>query len=65
MASTTFKNDCRSVPLADFAADISRRCAAYERRVGKPVEIPRNSGKNRTPSKRALLEAIEEAGGRW
>jgi hypothetical protein len=27
--------------------------------------VPRNSGKNRTPSKRALLKAIEDAGGKW
>jgi hypothetical protein len=29
------------------------------------VEVPLNSGKNRTASKRALLKAIEEAGGKW
>ena len=29
------------------------------------IEIPRNSGNRRTPSKRALLKAIEDAGGKW
>jgi hypothetical protein len=29
------------------------------------IEVPRNSGIRRTPSKRALLKAIEEAGGKW
>ena len=29
------------------------------------VDVPRNPGKNRSPSKRALLKAIEEAGGKW
>lgn len=44
----------------NFAADIARRREA----AGNP-ELPRNSGKRRTPSKRALLKAIEEAGGKW
>jgi len=46
--------------FGDFAADIARRREA----AGNP-ELPRNSGKRRTPSKRALLKAIEEAGGKW
>ena len=39
--------------------------------VGRPrallgvVEVPRNAGPRRTPSKRALLKAIEDAGGQW
>jgi hypothetical protein len=32
--------------------------------LGEP-EPPRNSGARRTPSKRALLRAIAEAGGKW
>jgi hypothetical protein len=48
------------VKFEDFAADIARRRAA----AGNP-ELPRNSGKRRTPSKRALLKAIEKAGGKW
>lgn len=50
----------KAVPLADFAADIARRRA--ETGIG---ELPRNAGNRRTPSKRALLKAIEDAGGKW
>lgn len=59
MASPTSTTD-RPIPLAEFAADIQRR--RQEAGVG---DVPRNSGKRRTPSKRALLAAIEKAGGRW
>ena len=47
-------------PLAEFVADIQRRRAA-----AADPPIPRNSGIRRTESKRALLKAIEEAGGEW
>jgi hypothetical protein len=38
-----------------------------ERRAALDTEfiMPRNDGKRRTPSKRALLKAIKEAGGQW
>jgi hypothetical protein len=49
-----------TVKFEDFAADIARRREA----AGNP-DAPRNSGKRRTASKRALLKAIEEAGGKW
>jgi hypothetical protein len=55
----------KAVKMEDFAADLARRRAEYEAKHGHPIEIPRNSGKRRTASKRALLKAIEEAGGRW
>ncbi len=29
------------------------------------LELPRNAGKNRAPSKIALPKAIEDAGGKW
>lgn len=29
------------------------------------IDVPRNSGTRRTASKRALLKAIEDAGGKW
>lgn len=45
---------------ATFAAQLTRRRAA----LGNP-ELPRNAGNSRTESKRALLAAIEAAGGRW
>lgn len=44
----------------DFAAKLAARRAE----LGNP-ELPRNSGKRRTASKRALLEAIEATGKRW
>lgn len=50
----------KRVKFEVFAADIARRREA----AGNP-EMPRNSGKRRTASKRALLRAIEEAGGKW
>jgi hypothetical protein len=46
--------------MAEFGCDLVRRRQA----AGDP-ELPRNSGRRRTASKRALLKAIEEAGGRW
>jgi hypothetical protein len=60
MASKTSKASPKAVPLAEMAADIARRRAATG-----ITDLPRNSGKRRTPSKRALLKAIEEAGGKW
>ncbi len=59
LASPTFTTN-RPIPLAEFAADIERR----RREAGEP-DVPRNSGARPTPSKRALLAAIEKAGGRW
>ena len=43
---------------------LGARVAARAAELGDP-EVPRNSGQNRTPSKRALLKAIEDAGGKW
>ena len=48
------------VDMAEFGRDLARRRAE----LGNP-ELPRNSGQRRTASKRALMEAIEKAGGRW
>ncbi len=45
-------------------AELGERLARRRAELGEP-ELPRNPGKNRTPSKRALLKAIEEAGGKW
>jgi hypothetical protein len=44
--------------------EFAERLAARRAELGNP-ELPRNSGKRRTASKRALLEEIEKAGGRW
>lgn len=60
MASKSSPPDRAPVSLEAFGQDILRRRAA----AGEP-KLPRNAGKNRTPSKRALLKAIEEAGGKW
>ncbi len=59
MVSQTSRPDT-AIPLAAFVADIERR------RVETGVtDLPRNGGNRRTPSKRALLKAIEDAGGEW
>lgn len=50
----------KRITHADFAA----RLAARRAELGEP-DLPRNSGKRRTTSKRGLLKAIEEAGGAW
>ena len=44
----------------EFAAKIAARRAE----LGNPG-LPRNSGERRTESKKALLKAIEAAGGKW
>ncbi|KQM28930.1 hypothetical protein ASE57_03510 [Sphingomonas sp. Leaf11] len=60
MASQPYAPAPEVMSLEDFGRDLTRRRAA----LGNP-ELPRNAGANRTDSKRALLAAIEHAGGRW
>lgn len=48
------------IDMAAFGRDLMRRRVD----AGNP-DLPRNSGKRRTPGKRALLKAIEDAGGKW
>jgi hypothetical protein len=64
MASKQLKSDPawagRRVDFPAFSLALAKRRAE----LGEP-ELPRNAGKDRTPSKRALLKAIEEAGGKW
>jgi hypothetical protein len=60
MVFKTFKVKREAIPLDEFGRSIARRRAE----VGD-IEIPRNSGTRRTASKRALLKAIEDAGGKW
>ena len=60
MASKASPPKSRIPTLAEFGADIARRRAELS-----IPELPRNAGKNRTPSKIALLKAIEDAGGKW
>ena len=52
----------RREPMALEA--LGARLAARKAALGLP-DPPPNAGKARTPSKRALLEAIEDAGGKW
>jgi hypothetical protein len=61
MASKTSRADReQAIEMAAFGRELARRREA----AGNP-EPPRNSGRRRTPSKRALLKAIKEAGGKW
>ncbi len=65
MASTPSKTETGAtessvVSLDDFGRDVERRRETF----GK-IDLPRNAGTRRTASKRALLKAIEDAGGNW
>lgn len=51
----------KAVTLEAFGRDVVRRRAA----LGTEIEMPRNSGARRTESKKALLKAIEDVGGKW
>ncbi|WP_067738203.1 hypothetical protein [Novosphingobium naphthalenivorans] len=64
MAFKTFKPKREPVTLTELDRRIARRAEALAQETGA-VEVPRNSGKNRTASKRALLKAIEDLGGKW
>lgn len=55
----------RAINFEEFAADVQRRREAYKEKYGHYPDLPRNSGKNRTESKKALLKAIKDAGGKW
>lgn len=48
------------IDFARFSAELGARRAA----LGNP-ELPRNAGNRRTETKKALLKAIEAAGGKW
>lgn len=60
MALKTLRAESATVKLEAQGAAVDRR-----RVVAGDVQVPRNSGTNRTPSKRALLKAIKDAGGEW
>lgn len=61
MASTPSKAD-KAPTLEEFGRDVLRRRIAAGVSDG---DLPRNTGKRRTASKKALLKAIEDAGGKW
>ena len=50
-------------PITDMA-ELAARLSARRAALGNP-DLPRNAGARRSPSKRALLKAIEDAGGKW
>ena len=60
MAFQNLKPEREAIPFDEFAADLARRREA----LGE-INMPRNSGKRRTASKKALLKAIKNAGGKW
>ncbi len=62
MASRTFKTSAAQ-PVIDMA-EMGAAIAARKGQLGIP-DLPRNSGARRTPSKQALLKAIDDAGGKW
>jgi hypothetical protein len=52
-------------PVIDIA-NLGTRIAHRRTELGiTDADIPRNSGKRRTASKKALLKAIKDAGGEW
>lgn len=60
MASKT--SSAEPITLEDLGRKIARRRAE----LGiTDADIPRNAGNRRTVSKKALLKAIEDAGGNW
>jgi hypothetical protein len=65
MATKSSKADNAAMTLAELGADIQRRRQAYVEKTGSEPYLPRNDGTRRTPSKRALLRAIKDAGGEW
>jgi hypothetical protein len=50
----------RRIDFPAFSDALSKRRAE----LGEP-DLPRNSGENRTESKKALLKAIKDIGGKW
>lgn len=60
MAFKTLKTKRDAISLAALGERIAAR-----RQVAGLVNVPRNDGARRTPSKQALLDAIAKAGGQW
>lgn len=60
MAFKTLKTKREPIALRE----LGDRIAARKAELNLP-DPPRNSGKNRTESKQALLKAIEDIGGKW
>lgn len=60
MAFKTLKTKREAISLATLGKRIAER-----RLVVGSVDVPRNEGTRRTPSKQALLDKIAKAGGQW
>lgn len=60
MAFQNLKPEREAIPFEEFQRDLARRREALDE-----INMPRNSGKRRTESKKALLKAIRDAGGKW
>ena len=70
MASKTSKPDVenwigRRIDMAESGRALAAYRADYEAKIGAPPDVPRNSGKRRTASKKALLKAIAATGKVW
>lgn len=63
-SKTDEQNWGEPIDLIPFGRALAERRADYEARKG-PVPVPRNSGKHRTVSKKALLKAIAATGKKW
>ncbi len=64
IARKTLNPDPGAADQAIDMADFGRVLVARRKALGD-LDVPRNNGSRRTPSKRALLKAIKETGGRW
>lgn len=53
------------IDMVEYGRWLTRRRAEIEAETGKPFTVPRNSGKRRTASKKALLRAIAATGKVW
>jgi hypothetical protein len=53
------------IDMAEYGRALAKYRADYQARTGRPLEVPRNSGKRRTASKKALLRAIAATGKVW
>jgi len=60
MRFSTLSPKRKPISIAELGDLIERRRAE----LGEVI-LPRNTGQRRTASKRALLKAIEGAGGKW
>ena len=68
MVSKTLANEQNygaPIDMVEYGRWLIRRRAEIEAETGKPFTVPRNSGKRRTASKKALLRAIAATGKKW